>query len=118
MGFKFYDSSSRSFFETWNTNCIEDVEYSGSVKLKNIVFEKEYVTIPTIATNNKQVIAHVIIQDANTDNHDTLKISPTHIEELTLTYVEEQQQPQLEVPLRRSTRKRRSMISNDYIMYL
>ena len=58
------------------------------------------------------------MQDANMDNHDTLEISPTHIEEHTLTHVEEQQQPQLEVPLRKSTRKRRSTISNDYIMYL
>ena len=52
-GFKFYDPSSRSFFETGNAKFIEDVEYGGSLELKKIVFEEEYVIIPTVATEKK-----------------------------------------------------------------
>ncbi|RVX19556.1 hypothetical protein CK203_004941 [Vitis vinifera] len=80
-GFKFYDPSSKSFFETGNAKFIEDVEYGG----KNI---------------------------------NTLELPPTHNEELSPIHEEEQQQPQLEVSLRRSTRKKRTMIPNDYIVYL
>ena len=35
-----------------NVKFIEDVENSGSSKLRNFVFEEKYVTIPTIATKN------------------------------------------------------------------
>ena len=98
-GFKFYDPLSISFSESGNAKFIEDVEYSRSVKLMNIVFEEEYVPIPSTTT----VIAHVIMQDANMDNQDSLEISHTHIEEPTPTHVNGQQQPQLEVSLRRST---------------
>ncbi|KAL6345439.1 hypothetical protein AAG906_017155 [Vitis piasezkii] len=80
-GFKFYDPSSKSFFETGNAKFIEDVEYGG----KNI---------------------------------NTLELSSTHNEELSPIHEEKQQQPQLEVSLRRSTRKKRTMIPNDYIVYL
>ena len=52
------------------------------------------------------------MQDANIDNQDVLEISLAYNEELTPTHVVEQQQPQLDMPLRRPT------ISNDYIMYL
>ena len=95
-----------------NAKFIEDVEYSGSTKLRNVVFEEEYVTISTLAIDNEQVIAPVIMQDANIDNQDALEISIAYNEELTPTHVVEQQQPQLDMPLRRPT------ISNDYIMYL
>ncbi|KAL6348287.1 hypothetical protein AAG906_005584 [Vitis piasezkii] len=73
-GFKFYDPSYRSFFETGNAKFIEDVELSGREPLRKVVFEEESVSIPTIG--------HV------------------------------------QVPLRRSTRERRSTISDDYIVYL
>ena len=46
-GFKFYDPSSRSFFETGNAKFIEDVELSGRESLRNVVFEKESISIPT-----------------------------------------------------------------------
>ena len=51
-----------------------------------------------------------IIQDANPKNLDTPELPPTH--------ENGQQQPQLEVPLRRSTRERRTTIPDDYIVYL
>ena len=55
-GFKFYDPSSRSFFETGNAKFIEDIEYGGSSELRKIFFEEEYIIIPTVATKNDQVI--------------------------------------------------------------
>ena len=76
-----------------NAKFIEDVEYSGSTKLRNVVFEEEYVTISTLAIDNEQVIAPVIMQDANIDNQDALEISIAYNEELTPTHVVEQQQP-------------------------
>ena len=51
-GFKFYDSSSNSFFETSNAKFIKDVEYGGNTGLNSFVFEEEYVIIPTVAIEN------------------------------------------------------------------
>ena len=47
-GFKFYDPSIRSFFETGNAKFIEDVELSGREPLRKVVFEEESVNIPII----------------------------------------------------------------------
>ncbi|KAL6342405.1 hypothetical protein AAG906_009078 [Vitis piasezkii] len=41
-GFKIYDPSTRSLFETGNAKFIEDVELSGREPLRNVVFEEEY----------------------------------------------------------------------------
>ena len=57
-------------------------------------------------------------QDANLENLDTLELPYTHNEEPYLIHEEEQQQPQLEVPLKRSTRERIMMIPNYYLVYL
>ncbi|KAL6321956.1 hypothetical protein AAG906_035868 [Vitis piasezkii] len=46
------------------------------------------------------------------------ELPTTHNEGPSLIHEKEQQQPQLEVPLRRSTRERRMAIPDDYIMYL
>ena len=57
-----------------------------------------------------------IIQDANPKNLDTLELPITHNEEPFSIHEEEQQQPQLEMSLRRSTRERRMGIPDDYIL--
>ena len=64
-----------------NVKFIGDAENSGSYKLRNFVFEEKYVTIPTTATKNDQVITYDIIQDANLDNQDTIELPLAHIEE-------------------------------------
>ena len=46
-GFKFYDPSTRSLFETGNAKFIEDVELNGREPLRKVVFEEECVSIPT-----------------------------------------------------------------------
>ena len=59
-----------------------------------------------------------IIKDASPENLNTLKLPPTHNWEPTPIHEEEQQQPQLEVPLKKSTKERRTTIPDDYIVYL
>ena len=92
-------------------NMVEVLD-SGALSLKRNII------IPIIATENDQITMYGIVQDANPENLNTLELPPTHNEELSPIHEEEQQQPQLEVSLRRSTRKRRMMIPNDYIVYL
>ena len=52
---------------------------------------------------------------------ETPKIPPTQVVEPVQVHEEvtqEPQEPQVQVPLRRSTRERRSTISDDYVVYL
>ena len=58
-GFKFYDSSTRSFFETNNAKFIEDVELSGREPLRKVVFEEEFVGVPIITTE----YGHIMFDD-------------------------------------------------------
>ena len=101
-----------------NAKFIEDVEYGGNTRLRSFVFEEEYVIILTVAIENDQVTISGIIQDANLENLDTPKLPLTHNEEPFPIHEKEQQQPQLEVPLRGSTKERRTTILDYYIVYL
>ncbi|RVX00843.1 Retrovirus-related Pol polyprotein from transposon TNT 1-94 [Vitis vinifera] len=56
-GFKFYDPSTRFFFETSNAKFIEDVELSGREPLRKVVFEEESVSIPIITTGHDDPIS-------------------------------------------------------------
>jgi len=47
-GYKFYDPTIKLIFETENAIFFEDVEFGGRNKVRDIVFEEESVTIPTI----------------------------------------------------------------------
>ncbi|RVW47053.1 Retrovirus-related Pol polyprotein from transposon TNT 1-94 [Vitis vinifera] len=92
-GFKFYDPSTRSFFEMGNAKFIEDVELSGREPLRKSI----------------------------TGIQDTLEIPPAQVMEPIQVHQEvtqQPQEPQVQVPLRRSTRERRSTISDDYVVYL
>ena len=118
-GFKFYDPSTRSFFETGNVKFIEDVELSGREPLRNVVFEEEFVSIPIITTGHGHIMFDDTIQSVQpiTEIEDTPEIPPTVMEPVQV-HEEVTQQPQVQVPLRRSTRERRSTISDDYVVYL
>ncbi|RVX05262.1 Retrovirus-related Pol polyprotein from transposon TNT 1-94 [Vitis vinifera] len=91
-GFKFYDPSSRSFFETGNAKFIEDVELSGREPLRNVVFEKESVSIPTTGHG------HIMFDDTIQNVQSITKIQDTP-----------------EIP---PAQRRRSTISDDYVVYL
>ncbi|KAJ9564656.1 hypothetical protein OSB04_000622 [Centaurea solstitialis] len=86
-GFKFYNPTTKSFFESGNARFLEDV-------LIPIVVQDA-----TPVQNTNEGVP--LVQDNN-------EVPPT---------VEQTQQTQ-EVPLRRSTRERRSAIPDDYIVFL
>ena len=124
-GYKFYDPSSRSFFETGNATFIED---SGSTQVKEVIFQEEYVNAPTTITieaiGDNQVPIPIIVPSVVVNNDIPMQLPiqleapPTRFEEPHQEIVEEPQQPQTEVPLRRSTRERRKAISDDYVVFL
>nr|CAN73802.1 hypothetical protein VITISV_001401 [Vitis vinifera] len=62
-GFKFYDPSTRSFFETDNAKFIEDVELSGREPLRKVVFEEESISIPIITTGHGHIMFDDTIQN-------------------------------------------------------
>ena len=120
-GYKFYDPTSRSFFETGNARFLEDVEFEGEGNKMDVVFGEEYVidgdqvSIPiafqdTVSTLENNAQAQALIPDIVLDQDNSEILPQTQP-------IEQTQQPQ-EVPLRRSTRERRSAIPDDYIFFL
>ena len=47
-GFKFYDPTTRSIFETNNARFFEKVEFGGEDGIKNAAFEEEAISLPFI----------------------------------------------------------------------
>ncbi|RVW80008.1 Retrovirus-related Pol polyprotein from transposon TNT 1-94 [Vitis vinifera] len=119
-GFKFYDPSTRSFFEMGNAKFIEDVELSRRESLRNVVFEEESVSIPIIATGHGHIMFDDTIQNVQpiTEIVDTPEIHSTQVVEPVQVHEEVTQEPQVQVSLKRSTREMRSTISDDYVVYL
>ena len=104
-GFKFYDPTSKSFFETGNAKFLKDVEFEGEDNIKKVVFEGELVSLPNMGIDDVQTpipeftMEPIIAQDNN-------------------EVPEVQTQQSQEVPLRRSTKEKKSAISDDYIVFL
>ena len=104
------------------------IENSGSTQVKEVIFQEEYVNAQTTTTieaiGDNQVPIPIIVPSVvvNDDIPVQLPIQleapPTRFEEPHQEIVEEPQQPQTEVPLRRSTRERRKAISDDYVVFL
>ncbi|RVW84840.1 Retrovirus-related Pol polyprotein from transposon TNT 1-94 [Vitis vinifera] len=109
-----------SFFETGNAKFIEDVELSRRESLRKVVFEEESASIPIIATGHDHIMFDDTIRNVQpiTEIVDTPEIPPTQVVELVQVHEEVTQEPQVQVTLRRSTRKRRSTISDDYVVCL
>ena len=106
-GYKFYDLTLRSIFETGTATFFEDVEFGGRNKVRDIVFEEESTSIPTVAFDNVQVSIPVIDQEANLDPQPNNVDQPS-IQDEVIVPEEQTQQPQESVPLRRSTKERRN----------
>lgn len=125
-GYKFYDPTNRSIFETGIATFFEDVEFGGRNPVRDIVFEEEAGVIPLPTTTFDQsqvpipVIAREVISDPQPDNVVQDNIVQTPIQDEVIVPEEQtlQPQPQESVPLRRSTRERRFAFSDDYIVYL
>ena len=70
-GYKFYDPTSRSIFETGTATFFEDVEFGGRNQVRDIVFDEEEGTIPilvpTTTFDKVQVPIPVIDQEVNLD---------------------------------------------------
>ncbi|RVW88555.1 Retrovirus-related Pol polyprotein from transposon TNT 1-94 [Vitis vinifera] len=101
---------------TGTATFFEDVELRGRNQSRNIVFEEEERS--TIAFDNVQVSLPIIDQEVNLDPQPTDNIVQPLIANEDITSEEQTQQPQENMPLRRSTRERRNAISDDYIVYL
>ena len=108
-GYKFYDPTTKSIFETGNARFFEDVEFDGGDKDMDFVFEEEYVDIPSAVIDIVQAPIPDIIQEAN-PNQNNIQEPPVP-EEQTLPFPKP-------TPLRRSTRERRSAVPDDYIVFL
>ena len=115
-GYKFYDPTTKSIFETGTAMFFEDIEFWGRNKVKDFVFEEEFISIPTIAFDNDQASIPDIDQVASAGHQDNIEQLPTQDEGIIPE--EQTQQPQEQMPLRRSTRERRNTIPDDYIVFL
>ena len=84
-----------------------------------MVFEEESVSVPIITTGHGHIMFDDTIQSVQpiTEIEDTPEIPPTVMEPVQV-HEEVTQEPQVQVSLRRSTRERRSIISDDYVVYL
>ena len=106
-GFKFYDPSTKSIFETGNAKFLEDVEFEGEdMVIRDTVFEEEAIAIPS----------DIVIGDPIAFEQDV----QVPVETPVPVEVQEQQiqQPQELVPIRRSVRERKNAISDDYYVFL
>ena len=108
-GYKFYDPTTKSIFETGNARFFEDVEFDGGDKDRDFAFEEEYVDIPTVVIDIVQAPIPDIVQETD-PNQNNIQEPPVP-EEQTLP-------PPEPTPLRRSTRERRSALPDDYIVFL
>ena len=108
-GYKFYDPTTKSIFETGNARFFEDVEFDEGDKDRDFTFEEEYVDIPTAVIDIDQAPIPDIVQEANPNQNNIQE--PLVPEEQTLPPLES-------TSLRRSTRERRSALPDDYIVFL
>ncbi|RDY00767.1 hypothetical protein CR513_16005, partial [Mucuna pruriens] len=117
-GYKFYDPTSRSFFETRNARILEEVEFGKEENMRNVVFEEECVN------DIGQVLVPITVQETTPIIGDNVQTTLPHIvpkqdydEALPQPPIEQPQQPQ-QVSLRRSIKERRHAIPDDYIVFL
>ena len=108
-GYKFYDPTTKSIFETGNARFFEGVEFDRGDKDRDFAFEEEYVDIPTAVIDIDQAPIPYIVQEANPNQNNIQE--PPILEEQTLPPLEPK-------PLGRSTRERRSALPDDYIVFL
>ena len=104
----------RSIFETRNVRFIEDVEFSKGDNVKDFVFEEKCV-IHIVAIDSNQTYIANIIQEVNPDQ-DNVKEPPVQNQEVVTE--EKTLKPQELMTLRRSTRERRSVVQDNYIIFL
>ena len=105
--FKFYDPTTKSLFEMGNARFFEEVEFEEKDKARDIVFEEEFISLPTVDIDDDQELILDNVQEANMEQDIVDQIRE-----------EQTQLSQEPMPLRRSTREKRSVISDDYVIFL
>ena len=84
-GYKFYDPTIKSFFETENAKFLEDIEFGREDKVRNIVFVDEFISLPMVTIDNGQDIQvhvpeNIVVQDAITPVQDNVQEVPVPVE--------------------------------------
>jgi transposase InsO family protein len=113
-GYRFYcPNHSTRIVETGHARFIENGEVSGSDKLQNVVIQEVRVQVP-VPMASKEIVVPII--DEQPDNiEQQINEPPLHNEAVTNEPIVDGPQ---EVVLRRSQRVKRSVISDDYVVYL
>jgi len=114
-GYKFYDTKLKTIFETGTATFFEDIEFGGKNKIRDFVLEEESVTIPkpihtgSFDKANSEPLQDIVIESPTQDN------LVVHEEQ-----TQDPQEPMLHEPilLRRSTRERRNVIPDDYVIFV
>ncbi|KAA0044910.1 Retrovirus-related Pol polyprotein from transposon TNT 1-94 [Cucumis melo var. makuwa] len=93
------------FFDTGNAKFLKDVEFEGEDNIKKVVFEEELVSLPNVGIDDVQTLIPDFTMEPiiEQDNNEVPEV---------------QTQQSQEVSLRRSIREKRSLISDDYTMFL
>ena len=125
-GYKFYDPTNRTIFETNTVKFFEDVMVQGG-NTNQIVFEEKQDShiqeAPTTVPIVIRISGDSLVQD-RTVNEPAVNEPPEMEENPVQDNVDVEEEPippqelQETVPLRRSTRERRSAISKDYVAFL
>ena len=110
-GYTFYcPNRSRRIFKTGNARFIENGEISGSTVPRDVEIKKVRVQVPLACVSSNKVIALLIVVQNNNEEEQHNNEPMIHNEPIM-------EEPQ-EIALRRSQRKKRPTISNDYVVYL
>ena len=112
-GYRFYcPNHNTRIIESGNARFIENVDISGSKRIRDVCIQEVRVEIPLPKTSN--VVVHDIIVQTNNNQEQQINNQTLHNENVNIepTVVEP-----LEIALRRSQRKMRLPISNVYMVY-
>ena len=81
-----------------NATFFEDVEFRGRNKVRDIVFKKESILIPTTTFDSVHASIPVIVREVDMESHqDNVEQVPTEVE--VMVPEEQTQQPQEQMPL-------------------
>jgi hypothetical protein len=127
-GYKFYDPTNRIIFETNTVKFFEDVMIQRG-NINQIVFKESHDSpireVPTSVPIIIRISGDSLVHEPTSVVNEFIVNEPSEIEENPEhdnIDVEEEPIPPQEhqevVPLRRSTRERKSVISNDYIVFI
>ena len=119
-GYRFYcPSHNTRIVESRNAKFLENDLISGSDQFQDIVHEKDNEDLPPTVSSSKLIVIHAP-QAQSRVRQPTIEV-PQVDNNLVDQNVNEEQEVHHEdeqIPLRRSTRPRRSTISGDYLVYL